>query len=383
MLARSMLFNQALTTDHIVPDLVDSAPSIPPLARRNSTVSVTRPDTPPIDTLPPPLPVLQTLPPFVNQTDNLRNTHTSQSSNHYRAFVDARSSGDHEVALLAVNNFSANLAAKLVHVYEFNAALVALYHTRPRGSPLADIQDLYNTMISLGVHPNIIRTVPHKEHLQIQLFSSLLSCCAHRGVVDIAIMVWKIVEQHSLQPSAVLYKSMMQTFARVGKLSAAEDVSADFREQSAAGSIAWGSSGSQPSSRAAVRIWNVMMEAYFKCGKPDMAIELLQEMLKPRQSDTRPELPSPAPSTYTTIIAGFCNSGMTVVLYGSLLLLTSNIGDYQSARTWFNTLVTQPSSPGFSFDPSPLPSRPDALAYRVVLETLSQKTDALPAMNAV
>ncbi|KAJ3873999.1 hypothetical protein F5051DRAFT_443731 [Lentinula edodes] len=316
-----MLFNQALTTDHIVPDLVDSAPSIPPLARRNSTVSVTRPDTPPIDTLPPPLPVLQTLPPFVNQTDNLRNTHTSQSSNHYRAFVDARSSGDHEVALLAVNNFSANLAAKLVHVYEFNAALVALYHTRPRGSPLADIQDLYNTMISLGVHPN---------------------------------------------PSAVLYKSMMQTFARVGKLSAAEDVSADFREQSAAGSIAWGSSGSQPSSRAAVRIWNVMMEAYFKCGKPDMAIELLQEMLKPRQSDTRPELPSPAPSTYTTIIAGFCNSG-----------------DYQSARTWFNTLVTQPSSPGFSFDPSPLPSRPDALAYRVVLETLSQKTDALPAMNAV
>ncbi|KAJ4493989.1 hypothetical protein C8J55DRAFT_500302 [Lentinula edodes] len=433
-------FTQALTTDDIVPDLVDSAPSTPPLARRNSTASVTRPDTPPIDTLPPPLPVPETLPPIVNQTDNLHNTHTSQSSDHYRAFVHARSSGDHEVALLAVNNFRAALAAKLVDpsIYEFNAALEALYHTRPRGSPLADIQDLYNTMISLGIHPNvrthiililahcdrdhevvwalngieqklksqrilnpsaeyslssedqarkdalekennfasavslfqILRTMPHKEHLQIQLFSSLLSCCAHYGAVDIAIMVWEIVEQHSLQPSAVLYKSMIQTFARVGELNAAEDVFADFREQSAAGRIAWGSSGSQPSSRAAVRIWNVMMEAYFKCGKPDMAVGLLQEMLEPRQSeanaDTRPELPSPAPSTYTTIIAGFCNSG-----------------DYQSAMTWFNTLVTQSSSPGFSFDPSPLPSRPDALAYRVLLETLSQRTDALPEMNAV
>ncbi|KAJ3809651.1 hypothetical protein F5876DRAFT_77563, partial [Lentinula aff. lateritia] len=328
-------FTQALTTDDIVPDLVNSTPSTPPLARRNSTASVTRPDTPPIDTLPLPLPVPETLPPTVNQTDNLHN------SDHYRAFVHARSSGDHEVALLAVNNFRAALAAKLVDpsIYEFNAALEALYHTRPRGSPLTDIQDLYNTMISLGVHPNVrthitlilahcdrdhevvwalngieqklksqrilnpsaeyslssedrarkdvlekennfasavslfqvLRTMPHKEHLQILLFSSLLSCCAHYGAVDIAIMVWEIVEQHSLQPSAVLYKSMIQTFARVGELNAAEDVFADFREQSVAGRIAWGSPGSQASSRAAVRVWNVMMEAYFKCGKPDMA----------------------------------------------------------------------------------------------------------------
>ncbi|KAJ4468280.1 hypothetical protein J3R30DRAFT_1694211 [Lentinula aciculospora] len=441
-------FSQALTTDDLVPELTDSTPSTPPFARRNSTTSINRPDTPLIDTLPP----LQALPHAAGSIDNLPSNivrvpspphppNTSQHSEHYLAFIHARSSGDHEVALLAINNFRSALAAKILEpsIDEFNAAFDALYHTRSQGSPLTDMQDLYNTMISYGVHPDVrtyttliyahcdrdyevvwalkgieqklksskilnpsvehslspedhsrrdslakennfssavslfqvFRTLPHKEHLPLRFFSSLLSCCAHYGAVDVAIMVWETVERHSSKPSAVLYKSMIQTFARAGELNAAEDVFADFREQSAAGKIAWGSDnrGPQASARAALRVWNVMIEAYFKCGKPDMAIGLLQEMLEHRQShdiDFRLELPSPAPSTYTTIITGFCNSG-----------------DHQSAMTWFNTLITQSSSPGPSFDPCPLPSRPDALAYRALLETLSQQKDMLPALNTV
>ncbi|KAJ3984432.1 hypothetical protein F5890DRAFT_1517052 [Lentinula detonsa] len=440
-------FSQALTTDDIPPDSIALAP---PLARRNSTASVTRPDTPPIDTLPPSLPASETLPHTADVNDNQSSDTTrtpspfhpsqtsSQHSEHYRAFVHARSSGDHEVALLAVNNFRAALAAKLIEpsIYEFNAALEALYHTRPKGSPLTDIQHLYNTMITFGIHPNIrthitlifahcdrdyevvsalngiehklkiqkilnpsvqssssedlarkealekennfssavslfqiLRTLPHKDHLPIHIFSSLLSCCAHYGAVDTAIMVWETVEQHSLRPSAALYKSMIQTFARAGELDAAEDVFADFREQTAAGNIALSSNDkeSQAPARAALRVWNVMMEAYFKCGKPDMAIGLLQEMLEASQPSVNAfVLPSPAPSTYTTIIAGFCNSG-----------------DYESAMTWFNTLITQTTSPGSSFNPSPVPSRPDALTYRALLEALFQEKDEISALNTV
>ncbi|KAJ3826906.1 hypothetical protein F5880DRAFT_1541297 [Lentinula raphanica] len=436
-------FSEALTTDDLATSSPDFAPPASPLVRRNSTASITRPDSPPIDTLTPPPVVPAAENPSSKSTVLSENSPSSpQHSEHYRAFTHARSSGDHEVALLAVNNFRVALSAKLVEpsLEDFNAALEALYHTRPSGSPLTDIQDLYNTMITLGIHPNvrthitlilahcdrdtevawalngidqklktqrllhpsfevalskedlarketlekennfasavslfqILRTLPHAQRLPFQLFNSLLSCCAHYGAVDIAIMIWETVEQHSLRPYAVLYKSMIQTFARTGELSAAEDVFAEYRAQAAAGNLTWRSpDGKEPpsSSRPALRVWNVMIEAYFKCGKPDMAVGLLQEMLEPRQSATTTnenDFPFPGPSTYSTIIAGFCASG-----------------DYQSALTWFNTLIAQPSSPGHSFDPSPVPSRPDAIAYRALLETLSQERDALPELNNV
>ncbi|KIK68843.1 hypothetical protein GYMLUDRAFT_34832 [Collybiopsis luxurians FD-317 M1] len=431
-------FSHALTTDDLAPEVLDS----PQLIRRNSTASITRPETP--------VEPLETVPfPSAGQIDNVNPdfqrvptpkpaTGLHEQSEHYQAFLHARSTGDHELALLSVNKFRAAFTAQLISpsIHEFNAAFEALYYTRPPGSPLTDMQDLYNTMIRLDIHPNhrtyvvlilahcdrdqevvwalngieqklrsqkihepskeptlspedlarrdslrkennfssavslfrILRTLPHNENIYFRLYPPLLHCCAHYGAIDTAIMVWETVEQHSLKPFATLYKYMIQTFGRAGEIDAAEDVFADFKERAAAGRIAWATENGdrEGAARAAVQVWNVMIEAYFKCGKPDMAIGLLQQMLEPRDSSDQYHLPLPAPSTYTNVIAGFCNSG-----------------DYESAMSWFDTLVHQSAAPGHPFDPALSPSRPDPLAWRILLETLSQHPEMLSSLNAV
>ncbi|KAF9059767.1 hypothetical protein BDP27DRAFT_448259 [Rhodocollybia butyracea] len=434
-------FSQALTTDDLEPAL-ESAPSSPLLTRRNSTASFTRPDTPPLDVLQPPFPAQTSniLPSSAGQIEsvNINAPHpiaVEHESEHFRAFVHARSSGDYEVALRCINNFRAALTANLVtpSVHDFNAGLEALYHTRPRGSTLTDIQDLYNSMIRLDIYPNlrtyttlilahcdrdrevvwslkgmdhqlksrrnlglsdsstsqdkalkdalmrennfasaaslfrILRTLSGKENLNVDVFFSLLKCSAHYGAIDVAIMVWESIEQHSAKPFAAWYKLMIQTFGRAGEIDGAEDIFSDFKEQSAAGKISNPLRNGDPI-HSAVAVWNVMIEAYCRNGKPDMAVGLLEQMLAPRNSSDNNQfiLPYPAPSTYTTIIAGFCNAG-----------------DYQSAMAWFNTLVAQSSSPGHSFDPTLSPTRPDTLAWRVLLETFSEDQNTLSELNTV
>ncbi|KAF5389404.1 hypothetical protein D9757_004399 [Collybiopsis confluens] len=439
--ARSLhAFAHPLTTDDLPTQ--PAADPAPRLSRRNSTASITRPDSP-IDAPPPPLPH------SAGQINNVNTdaqrvstpkaaSDTIDRSDHYRAFLHAQSTGDHELALLAVNNFRAAFTANLYtpSIIDFNAAFEALYNTRPQGSPLADMQELYNAMIRLNIYPNhrtyivlilshcnrdqevvwalngmeqrlrarsmhdpskphtlspdhqaqkdslerennfssavslfrILRTLPYRENIYFRIFPALLHSCAYYGAIDAAIMIWETVEQHSLMPFAVLYKYMIQTFARAGEIDAAEDVFTDFRERANAGRISWATENGDHAgpARAAVQVWNVMIEAYFKSGKPDMAIGLVQKMLEPREAANLFHLPFPAPSTYTTIIAGFCISG-----------------DYESAMSWFDTLVDQSTAPGHPFDPSLTPSRPDTLAWRVLFEKLSQKPKTLTALNTV
>ncbi|KAF9078125.1 hypothetical protein BDP27DRAFT_1310822 [Rhodocollybia butyracea] len=422
-------FSQVISTGNTEPE---SSPSSPPLTRRLDHL--------PIDAIPLPIPTpkLDSFPPSAGSIKKLNPDvprpspppipiAVDEESEHFRALVHARSSGDHRAAL------QSNSIKPLVQ--DFNAGLEALYYTRTQGSPLADIQGLYDTMICLGIQPNsrtystliyahcdrdrevvwalkgmdthmesrmtlgfsdlstedkaqkdalmkennfatavsifrILRTVSGRHNLQRDVLFCLLKGCAQYGSIDVAILVWETIELLFFKPYAVWYRLMILTFSRAGEIEGAEDVFTDFREQSAVGKIFIHNDDPSDSIHATVAVWNAMIEAYFANGKPDLAIGLLEKMLEPREdspySDHQFSLPYPAPSTYTTIISGFCNSG-----------------DYQSAMTWFNTLLAQSSSPGHAFEPSLSPTRPNTTTWRVLLQTLSQSPDTLSELNAL
>ncbi|KAJ7574315.1 hypothetical protein C8J56DRAFT_979357 [Mycena floridula] len=106
-------------------------------------------------------------------------------------------------------------------------------------------------------------------------------------------------------------------------------------------------------------VYNAMIEAFFVCEMPDLAISLLDEMIDTSTSvkepvvrpdvstlsDFRPSAPpTPSPSTFSTIIAGFCNAD-----------------DTESAIVWFKRLLSQKHSPRGIHQSTLTPTRPGSV----------------------
>lgn len=354
-------------------------------------------------------------------------------SEDYHRLIAARDAKDPALAAEAVAHLRGVSANPLVP--EFNAGLEALYQSRRAGEPLTVILETYNDMLSRGLLPNfrtyhlLLKALTDRDyevdwaikgiemrrkwrsHLGIEdstdledtsrlekfrsetnfasamsvfqalvslnafdlidgvTLNNLLRSCAIHDNVDAAIQIWSHIENRpGFLPLSSMFKHLVAVFARAGDVKAAQEIFKDFRKRSFKGEIAWEVQNAGP---AHLAFYNTMIEAYFNCGLPDMAISLLDEMIDTstststplpsheantapivRFSPTRP--PAPGSSTFSTIISGFCRSK-----------------DMDSALVWFKRLLQQKFKSGHPFYSTIMPTRPDVIAWRYMIEHLS------------
>lgn len=90
-------------------------------------------------------------------------------------------------------------------------------------------------------------------------------------------------------------------------------------------------------------------------------------------------IPSPASSTFTTIISGFCNPSSSDVAQHPPK------PDINTALSWFDRLLQQPASSSYSDESTQNPSRPDQLCWGIMLDALveasSEQTAYLGHLN--
>lgn len=354
-------------------------------------------------------------------------------SEDYHRLIAARKSGDPQLVAEAVAHLRSVSTSPLVP--EFNAALEALYETRHAGEPLTVILETYNDMLSRGLLPNfrtyhiLLRALTDRDYevdwalkgietrrkCRVQLgdasvdaaeidkiekfrsetnfpsamsvfqalvslnsihrisdatLANLLRSCVTHDSVDGAILVWSQIEKRkSLLPTSAMFKHLIHVFSRAADITAAEEVFKDFRARCWKGLIAWDHNENGQGSSSHVAIYNTMIEAYFNCALPDMAITLLDEMINstapaqleavdgitppvPTFDPTRP--PAPASSTFATILSGFCKAN-----------------DLDSALLWFHRLLKQKFAPLHPYKSTLLPTRPDLIAWRILIEHLA------------
>ncbi|KAL4075557.1 hypothetical protein J3A83DRAFT_4221169 [Scleroderma citrinum] len=212
------------------------------------------------------------------------------------------------------------------------------------------------------------------------VYHALLRSCSYHASIDAAIRIYSFLEARvhsasrsvssladtssvqSFYLSTTVFYYLLSTYINANNLAGAKEIFAEFKKLCARGKIAHLEAGSQ------VRIWNKMMEAYFRAGQPAGALRLLETMMDAENTDKSIEdaIPSPASSTFTTIITGFCNS------IPNTMSTSQSQPDIATALTWFNRLLHQPAAAHGPYLSSPEPTRPDQRAWIVMLDTLSQ-----------
>jgi pentatricopeptide repeat protein len=201
------------------------------------------------------------------------------------------------------------------------------------------------------------------------IYSNLIQSAALHGNVDAAISVFAHLEKRKdILPTPLIYANMVGVYANVGDTIGAKEVFDEFRRASREGGVVWDARSTNqlisvteriaPSLRAQVAVWNKMIETYFRGGQPVKALGLLEEMMDATTgSGFDPgQPPSPASSTYTHIIAGFCQ-----------------LGDTTTALSWFDRLLQHQTPAGHPLQPSTLPPRPDHVSWAIMIEHLAQE----------
>jgi pentatricopeptide repeat protein len=162
----------------------------------------------------------------------------------------------------------------------------------------------------------------------------------------------------------------------MGDLRGAKDVFDEYRAATRENRINWSkgvmgpSAGSDATPSLVIRtshlmVWNKMIEAHFRCGEYVGALTLLEQMMDSKASSELQvsDIPPPASSTFTQIIAGFCQAG-----------------DVPSALSWFNRLLEQDATARHPHESSIMPPKPDQIAWMVMLEALAME-NMVPDMN--
>ncbi|EGO04192.1 hypothetical protein SERLA73DRAFT_44140 [Serpula lacrymans var. lacrymans S7.3] len=318
-------------------------------------------------------------------------------------------------------------------VSEYNMALAALYETRRAGEPLTLLLQTYNDMVKASVLPNyrtyvtlilaltdrdieiyrsvlslevrVKRRVMHgrtetvstvsdekrieqlkaennfgsamalfeavsvlggKRKIPLHVYQNLLRSCAFHANIDAAIHVFAHLEARpDVMPTSIVFSNLISVYTNVGDLQGAKEVFNEYREAAKAGRVKWSYSDSTivpdtnvsgSLARSQLQVWNRMIEAYFRCGQPASALGLLEQMMDSNagKTDGVTDVPPPASSTFTQIITGFCESG-----------------DVATAVSWFDRLLQQGASSRHPFEASLVPSRPDQIAWVVMLENLA------------
>lgn len=192
------------------------------------------------------------------------------------------------------------------------------------------------------------------------LYQVLMRSCAYHGSIDNAIHVFAQLEKRPAGlPTAIVYKYLLQTYANAGDITGAEEVFNDFSIACKRGAIEWNSSKDPEAPRRAhIQLWNQMIEAYFRCGMPDKAVEIVDKMMRSTAGPMfqAADVPPPATSTFTNVLSGFCQ-----------------VGDVATALVWFERLLEQTQAPDNPFEPSGAAMRPDTVAWSVMLDALAVK----------
>src|SRR5882672_3164307 len=151
------------------------------------------------------------------------------------------------------------------------------------------------------------------------IYNNLLRSCAYHSNIDAAIHVFAHLERRSdLLPSASIFAQLISVYTNIGDLRGAQDVFDEYKAATKENRISWAkgpmksSAGSDATPSLAARsshliVWNKMIEAHFRCGEYVGALTLLEQMIDTKASDEMQpsDIPPPASSTFTHIIAGF------------------------------------------------------------------------------
>ncbi|KAL0576220.1 hypothetical protein V5O48_005756 [Marasmius crinis-equi] len=327
---------------------------------------------------------------------------------------------------------------------DFNNALKALYQTRTAGEPLTLLLQTYNALLSKDFHPDVqtylimiralvdrhgelsaavaqwhndakwqaptahqvettfvrieqelqstlpnalslframIEKDPSAEDVPPFIYKNLLRICASHGNYKGAIAVWEVVERTRVERTAHMYANLIQALGKGGEISACKDAFDDFL-----GQIPPEYFTVAENKKHATLVYNNLIEAYFRCGMSDMAVDMVERMLSA-------EISKPAISTMTTVISGFC-TGEGPVDFPTKVTSTADTPaplsssppapaargepDIPTALSWFHRLLDQPHSPHGNHVLDPLasfPTRPDSLGWSVMMEALAREAE--------
>ncbi|KAI9572470.1 hypothetical protein HD554DRAFT_2292890, partial [Boletus coccyginus] len=219
---------------------------------------------------------------------------------------------------------------------------------------------------------------PLAAHFPINVYHGLLRSCAAHANIDAAIRVYAQLEAWSRPPPTdLMFYYLLSTYVNAGDLTGAKEVFKEFRDLGARGLVM----EVERQFPIQLRIWNKMIQGYFKAGQPAGALRLLETMMdsgKPEKGDLA-SIPSPASSTFTTIISGFCNPSPSDVAHNPPR------PDIKTALSWFERLLQQPAASSHNDESTQNPSRPDQICWGIMLDALveasSEQTAYLGDLN--
>jgi pentatricopeptide repeat protein len=170
-------------------------------------------------------------------------------------------------------------------------------------------------------------------------FTQLIRSCAFHSNVSAAVHVFAQLERRRKPIDHPVYRNMIIAFSNVRMIKQAEEIFGEFLKPRF-------SVKSFPKSvdetyhlhsnrHEQIKVWNAMIEAYFRAEMPDKAVELLERMLASTAGDNfgPNDIPIITPSTFKVVLAGFFKSG-----------------DPSSALSWFERLLAQKESATSSYE---------------------------------
>lgn len=211
----------------------------------------------------------------------------------------------------------------------------------------------------------------NKTIIPLYIYTHLLRSCAFHSNVDAAISVFAHLERRSdLLPSASVFSHLISVYTNIGDLPGAQEVFNEYRAAVKGNRLMWTKASAMDSAAGSdatvsllartshLIVWNKMIEAHFRCGDHVGALTLLEQMMDSKEPSNFPlaDIPPPSSSTFTQIIAGFCQAG-----------------DTSSALSWFDRLLGQDATARHPHEPSAIPPKPDQVAWMVILEALAME----------
>ncbi|KAF8654879.1 hypothetical protein AX16_003340 [Volvariella volvacea WC 439] len=208
---------------------------------------------------------------------------------------------------------------------------------------------LFEALLSMSTPRSIAGIRPN-------IYNGLLRSAALHGSLSSAIHIFAQLEaRRDIKPDTLTYKYLLHAYSTALDMAGAEAVFEDYKQKVAGGLLNWSERfTTQEHRRIVIQLYNQMIDIYFKSGRPEKAVSLLETMIaSPVSAEFGPsDVPPPASSTFTSILAGFIESG-----------------DLESAQTWFDRLLEQET---YLADPyQPLAGghamRPDFAAWETML----------------
>ena len=197
-------------------------------------------------------------------------------------------------------------------------------------------------------------TVRNKP-LGLKVYNGLLRACANHNDVDTALRVFAHMERFPDEvPTNTIFLWLLTLYHNVRDLRVAERVFGAFRNALANGRVKpIGDGESKPSTTF---VYNRMIDTYFICGEPGLAVELFESMISTPLGTAYKISDPPLPNSYTynSIISGFCKTG-----------------DFDSALKWFDQLLKQGDIVSDYYAPLTNPPRPNIRTWNIMFENLA------------